>query len=84
MVSASGALVLANGIGAIIGPFAASLAMSVVGPAGLFWSLAVVHTGIGIFALYRMLRREAKPLEQQGPYAPTNPRSSPVYPYLQK
>jgi MFS family permease len=78
MVAASGALVLANGFGAILGPFSASLMMSLAGAVGLFWTLALIHTAIGVFALYRMLRRQAKPLDQQGPYTPADPRWSPV------
>jgi hypothetical protein len=40
--------------------------MGLVGPNGLFWFLAVVHAGVGVFALYRMTQRRAVPLDEQG------------------
>lgn len=78
MIAASGGLVLASGIGAIIGPLAASVTMTVVGMHGFFWSLAAIHSLLGLFAIYRMLRRRSKPLAEQGRYAPTAARASQV------
>ena len=43
MVAASGGLVLASGIGAVIGPLAIALAMKSFGNTGFFWFLAGVH-----------------------------------------
>jgi MFS family permease len=74
MVPASGALVLVGGIGAILGPFSASAAMTLLGPAGLFWCLTVVHVALGVFALYRMARRPARPLDAQRTYTPAAQR----------
>ena len=37
MVAASGGLVLASGVGAILGPVTASLSMLLLGPDGFFW-----------------------------------------------
>jgi MFS family permease len=71
MVGASGGLVLASGIGAVMGPLLVSVAMSQFGPDGLFHSLAIIHGLLGVFALYRMFRRQAKPLSEQGPHMPT-------------
>lgn len=78
MVAASGALVLASGLGAIAGPLATSAIMSLAGAAGLFWLLAAIHFSVGIFAAYRMAVRRSKPLEEQGSYAPASLRSSQV------
>ena len=78
MVAASGALVLASGIGAIVGPLASAGAMTAIGPSGMFWSLAAMHVALGVFAVYRMLRRGARPLSEQGHYGPTGYRSSAV------
>ena len=69
MVAASGGLILAGGIGAIIGPLGIALAMD-VSAHWFFGALAVVHAGIGLFALLRMLLRKATPLAQQGYHAP--------------
>jgi hypothetical protein len=57
MVGAGGRLVLAMGIGAISGPFAASLAMSATGPEGFFWFLAAVHAVVAAYAGWRLTRR---------------------------
>ena len=78
MVAASSALVLASGIGAIAGPLFASVLMGEFGDAGFLWSLAVIHALIGVFAVYRMLRRPAKPLSEQGDYYPVTTRASQV------
>ncbi len=69
MVAASGGLILAGGIGAILGPLGISLAMDISAD-WFFGVLAIVHAGIGAFAILRMLIREAKPLEEQSHHAP--------------
>jgi hypothetical protein len=52
--------------------------MSAAGPDGLFIHLALVHGSIGVFALYRMTRRSAPPLEDQRHYEAMSPRTSPI------
>jgi MFS family permease len=76
MVAAGGALVLASGVGAVLGPVTASLCMWLLGPDGFFWWLAAIHGVMGGFAVYRMARRRAKPVEDQSHYAPSTPRGS--------
>jgi MFS family permease len=69
MVAASGGLILAGGIGAIIGPVGIAFAMD----AGLEWffaSMAIVHAGIGLYVIFRMFIRKATPLNKQGHHAP--------------
>ncbi|WP_161599933.1 MFS transporter [Pseudomonas sp. MPC6] len=78
MVAASSNLVLAFGIGATIGPSLAAFVMGVVGPDGFFWYLGVVHAAIGVFALYRMTRRSAVPLAEQGLCVPIGSGTSQV------
>lgn len=78
IVSASGTLVLVGGCGAILGPVTAAVAMDLLGPGAFFWSLGAIHAAIGAFALYRMTRRAAMPLEAQGSYVAMAPRTSPV------
>ncbi|MDJ0776387.1 MAG: MFS transporter [Gammaproteobacteria bacterium] len=67
MIAASGALVLTGGIGAIVGPVLIAALMDRYGDAALFWSIAVAHGLLGLFALLRMLRRPPVPLAKQGP-----------------
>lgn len=78
MVAASSALVLVMGVGAILGPATAAASMALIGPSGLFWYVGAVHCAIGLFALYRMTRRAARPLEEQGRYVAVPVRASPV------
>ena len=68
MVAASGGLVLASGVGSVLGPVTAAAMMSLIGPSGLFWTLAIVHIAVGVFALWRMAVRRARPLAEQGHY----------------
>lgn len=78
MVAASGTLILVAGIGASIGPTLAAVLMSLLGPPGFFWCLFAVHAAIGVFALYRMTRRAAVPLDEQSAYQAMPVRSTPV------
>jgi MFS family permease len=78
MVAASSGLVLASGVGAILGPITASLSMLLLGPDGFFWWLALIHVVMGIFAIYRMVKRRAKPVQEQSHYAPSTIHGSHV------
>jgi MFS family permease len=78
IVPASGTLVLIGGVGAVFGPISAALAMQYFGPNGFFWWLAVIHAAAGLFALYRMTRRPAMPLADQGVYVAQPPRQTAV------
>ena len=78
MVAASSGLTLVLGLGTTIGPVAAGYFMEALGAGGFFTFLIIVHGLIGIFALYRMTRREAIPLEEQKDIVPFPIRSTPV------
>lgn len=78
MVAASGGYVLMNGLGASLGPVTASAAMTSAGPVGFFLALALIHCGIGLFAVWRMMRRPAVPLAEQGPFVAMPQRGSPI------
>lgn len=54
LVAASAAMVMAGGIGAIIGPLAGTGAIELIGPRG-FWLVLVVFNGsLAVFATYRV------------------------------
>jgi len=56
---ASGAgLQIIFGIGAMFGPFLASVFMSKYGPNGFFIFLGILHTIVGLFGMYRITRRD--------------------------
>ncbi|MEE8444804.1 MAG: MFS transporter [Alphaproteobacteria bacterium] len=78
VVGASSALVLVSGVGATFGPMLAAASITRLGPGGFFWMLGAVHAMIGLFALYRMVRRSAVPLEEQGVFVAIPARASPM------
>jgi len=75
LVAASGGLLLAYSLGAVIGPIASTNAMGLIGPSGFYGFGVVVAALVGVFALWRMTRRPAP--EDQGRFVAV-PRTSPV------
>ncbi|HVM82578.1 MAG TPA: MFS transporter [Candidatus Binatia bacterium] len=65
MVAASGGLLLIWSIGAMTGPLIASAAMGWFGPKAFFIYLASISLILVAFTRYRMVRRVARPAEQQ-------------------
>ena len=65
MVAAMGGLIAIYALGSIIGPYAASVAMKLLGHDALFTFLAVLETFLLGFVIYRMRVREALPVEDQ-------------------
>lgn len=76
-VEASSGLLFAYGIGAAVGPIAVAATMHVVGSIGLFVFSGIMSCLLAGFAIYRMTRREAPSLEDQGAWMPL-PRTSAV------
>ena len=62
-VMMSSGLLLMYGIGAIIGPFAASTIMTWTNAAGLYAYTGIVHLCLAAFVAYRMLHRTSTPDE---------------------
>lgn len=77
LVEVSGGLLLAYGGGAIIAPLASSLAMTYVGPTGLFLFIAAVAVALGSFAMVSMRARAPLSIEQQIAIVPV-PATTPV------
>ena len=78
MVAASATLVLVSGAGLTLGPSIAASAMGLAGPQGIFWCLAAAHGCVGVYGLYRMVRRDPVPLDEQRSYQAVSLRTSPV------
>ena len=57
-VAAGAGMQIIFGIGAMFGPFLASLFMNLYGPNGFFMFLGISHLLIGLFGMYRITRRE--------------------------
>jgi MFS family permease len=77
LVPASAGLLLVFGVGAAAGPITATQAMGIVGPSGFYLFCALVSLGIGLFGIWRMTRRAAPAMEDQGPFVFVS-RASPV------
>ncbi|MCP5366234.1 MAG: MFS transporter [Hyphomicrobiales bacterium] len=77
LVQANGTMILTYGVGAAIGPVAASGLMQAVGPRGLFMFDAAVAAAAVVFTLWRIGQRPSMPTEEQSPFQPV-PRTSPV------
>jgi MFS family permease len=76
IVPASAGLLLTFGLGSIAGPALASAAMGALGPAGLFWHVASTAALLALYAAWRMTRRAALPLGEQGPFVPLPPSAT--------
>jgi MFS family permease len=62
LIAASSGLLLSYGLGALLGPFAASWAIEILGPAGLFAHIAAVAASLGLFAIVRVVLRPPVPI----------------------
>ncbi len=68
-VAISGGLLMLYGIGTMIGPALASLAMERFGPSALFTITASAHLALAGHAIYRTMRRKPIPEELRGTFA---------------
>lgn len=67
-IEASSGLLLVYAGGAIVGPLIASFMMRTAGVGALFMFTATVHLLIGCYALYRLTKRAAVPVEDHAPF----------------
>ncbi len=77
-VGASAILVMVNGIGAITGPLLATQLIGRLGNPGFFWSQVLLHVLVAAYVLYRIVARDAVPIDEQSTYRPYSARSSPL------
>jgi len=68
-VMVSAGLLLMYGLGAIIGPFLAATAMTLVANSVLYLYTAVIHLLVFGYVLIRVQRRESAPMEEHVPFA---------------
>lgn len=77
IVAATGGLLLAYSLGAIIGPLIAPYSITILGPKGLFIFFAIIAVLLSIAALFRIFQKPPIPEEEKVPY--TNmPRTTPL------
>jgi MFS family permease len=65
----SSGLLLMYGIGAIAGPFLASLMMNLAGSGGLYLFGAAIHSMLLVYIIFRISRRSPVPDEEQLPFS---------------
>lgn len=75
-VMTSSGLLLIFGVGTIIGPLLAGVAMEAFGGRGLFAVTAVAHILIAIYALYRVGQRAPLPTTEKGQFVTTLSRAT--------
>jgi MFS family permease len=78
-VETSGGLLLTFGIGAIIGPSAASFVMQAFGGWALFAFNAAAFGLLGLFGLYRTTRRAPVPMHRQEQFVPVTETTPAVF-----
>ncbi|MGH8314123.1 MAG: MFS transporter [Steroidobacterales bacterium] len=74
MVAASGALLLLDGAGAIVGPVLVTSLMSSYGASAYFATLASLSGVLTLHCLWRRSRRAAVPVTQKGPFIRAQPQ----------
>lgn len=75
-LDASRSALLTYGVGAAIGPVFAGVAMSLLGPAGIFYYVATVLFAFLLLALLRLVARDAVPAEERGTFVAMTRTSS--------
>ena len=70
MASASGGLIVLNGVGAVGTPILVGYLMQEFGPPVFLYFIAIIMAVITAYAMYRMTVRPARSIEQTSPIAP--------------
>lgn len=67
-IQTSGGLLMIFGLGSIVGPLVAGLAMTGIGPGGLFYTSATAHVLMLGFTLWRIMRSDAVAQADKGSF----------------
>ena len=78
VLSASSMIILVNGVGGMLGPFLSSLSMMYLGPAGLYFFVALLGAVLLTYTLVRMSAKPIVDLEQQSDIAQVSMQTSQV------
>ena len=70
ILSASSGMILLNGIGGMLGPLIAAALMDTLQINALFWFVASLNMTVALVALYRINRKPAMIIEEQGDQIP--------------
>jgi len=83
MVAASSSLVMINGSGAVVGPLLTAVLFTVTDQA-FFLLLAATHGLMAAYVGYRILVKDALPMERQRPWVPVSSRATSAIAVLAK
>lgn len=78
MASASGGMILINGVGAMGAPVAVGYVMDRIGNEGFFVFIGCGFWLTAVYAFWRMTRRPSTAVTETGPMVPMSPVASPV------
>jgi MFS family permease len=78
MVAASATILLANGLGSVVGPVAVSAAMQLAGPGAFFVSLIVLHSTFALYAAWRKRKADAIPSPEKVRFVSATPQVAPT------
>ncbi|MCT4685102.1 MAG: MFS transporter [Roseicyclus sp.] len=67
-IQVSGGLLMVFGLGSILGPLVAGVAMTGLGPGGLFLTTVVAHVLMIVFTIWRMAVKAAVPEDRKTPF----------------
>lgn len=77
-VAVSGGLIFASGTGATLGPIVSTTAMGLMGPDGLFVTIAVMAAALGGFAVWRAVEAPPVPDSEKSGFMPMAPATPAV------
>jgi MFS family permease len=78
MVAASATVLLANGLGSVLGPLVVSGAMEIAGPRAFFASIVVLHSTFALYAAWRKRRTDAVPAPAKARFVGATPQVAPT------
>lgn len=78
IVSASGGLLLAYGLGACVGPFLGASMIAIMGPGGLFAGISITLLPLVLLARYWLHHADSIPLDAQEHFVSTPPATTSV------
>ncbi|MFT7597527.1 MAG: MFS family permease [Acidimicrobiales bacterium] len=76
MVAASSSLVMVNGAGAVVGPLLTAVLFHQFGTGAYYFVLAAAHGLLAVYIGYRIVAKDALPLESQRAWVPLSSRST--------
>jgi MFS family permease len=78
MVAASATVLLANGIGSVLGPLVVSGAMQIAGPSAFFASFIALHATFSLYAAWRKHKADAIPAPEKARFVSASPQAAPT------